>query len=264
MGLREKTQVSASSKEILVVLSMGSSLCRSHFVSFDSINNDGMRLANLLSFEDFKRHLAAGTVPQFVMMSPNMLNDGHNTTLDYATKWAQEWLKPLLEDKAFAERTVIQLTYDESEDYDKPNHIVSLLLGNGIPKALRGTEDMAFYTHFSVLATVENNWELPTLGRFDVGSNVFQFVADVTKYTNKDPPNVGDVDNSVSYPGFLHDTNKIGYPSPNMRKNLIGAGSLPILDDIAKAWESSGRDKTPYDGTNTVHDAKNVPLYISQ
>lgn len=62
------------------------------FVSYDSVNKNGSRLMNLLSFEDFKNDLAAGTVPQFVMMSPDMLNDGHNTTLDYATKWAREFI----------------------------------------------------------------------------------------------------------------------------------------------------------------------------
>ncbi|KAH8198530.1 hypothetical protein TruAng_007309 [Truncatella angustata] len=236
-----------------------------HFVSFDSINKDGSRLAKLLSFEDFKRELAAGTLPQFIMMSPDMLNDGHNTTLSYATNWAHEFLLPLLADDAFAEPTVIQLTYDESEDYGKPNQIVSLLLGNGIPKDKKGTEDNDFYTHYSVLATTQNNWSLSNLGRYDVGANVFKFVAGVTGYANKDPENAGSVDNSISYAGYLNNESnaQAEIPSPNLK--LTGAGGQPILEHIRKAWQADEFKKTPYDDSGKVFDGdKNVPEYKLQ
>jgi hypothetical protein len=222
---------------------------------------DGTRLAKLLSFEDFKRDLAAGTVPQFVMMSPDMNNDGHNTTLSYATKWAHEFLLPMLKEGVFAEPTVIQLTYDESADYGKPNHIVSLILGEGIPQSLEGTEDNTFYTHYSVLATIENNWGLPNLGRYDVGANVFQFVADVTGYSNKDPPNAATVDNSVSYSGaFNNETSmQVAIPPPNLK--LVGAGGLGVHDHIRMEWQADEFKKTPYDGSGNVFDAKNAPNY---
>ncbi|KAI0136820.1 phosphoesterase family-domain-containing protein [Xylariales sp. AK1849] len=231
-----------------------------HFVSFDSIALDGSRLAKLLSFEDFKRDLAAGTVPQFVMMSPDMKNDGHNTTLEYATKWAHEFLLPLLAEDAFAEPTVIQLTYDESENYEKPNQIVSLLLGNGVLKNQEGTEDNTFYTHYSVLATVENNWGLPNLGRYDVGANVFELVADVTGYSNKDPQDAASVDNSVSYAGALNNETQVTIPPPNLK--LVGAGGQPVLDSIRYTWQAEEFMVTPYDGSGNVFDGdKNVPVY---
>ncbi|KAK6083553.1 phosphoesterase [Seiridium cupressi] len=236
-----------------------------HFVSFDSVNKDGSRLAKLLSFRDFKRHFAAGTLPQFIMMSPDMKNDGHNTTLEYATKWAHEFLLPLITDSAFAESTVIQLTYDESENYEKPNQIVSLLLGNGIPKGKEGTEDKDFYTHYSVLATVENNWDLPNLGRYDVGANVFKFVADTTGYVNKDPENAASVDNSISYTGILNNetTPETELPPPNLK--LTGAGGQPILESIQKAWQAEEFKKSPYDGSGKVFDGdKNLPDYKLQ
>ena len=227
---------------------------------------NGSRLANLLSFEDFRRDVEAGTVPQFVMMSPDMLNDGHNTTLDYATKWAHDYLEPLLKDDVFAERTLIQLTYDETEDYAEPNRIVSLLLGNAVSESQKGSEDDTFYTHFSILSTVEHNWELPNLGRYDVGANVFKILADETKYENKDPPNVKSVNNSVSYPGPFnrnHTTKLLDYPAPNLQ--LIGAGGLPVLDSIQEAWKDEAKsEETPYDGTGNVYDGDNPPVYKSQ
>lgn len=237
----------------------------SPFVSYDSVNLNGTRLANLLSFKDFKRDLAAGRVPQFVMMSPDMLNDGHNTTLDYATKWAHEFLLPLLVDGVFAEKTLIQLTYDETEDYSEPNRIVSLLLGSAVPAAQKGSKDDTFYTHFSLLSTVENNWELPNLGRYDVGANVFKLLADTTGYENKDPPNVQSVNNSISYPGPFnrnHTIKSADFPPPNLM--LSGAGGLPVLSAIRKAWQSEADSETPYDGSGSVYDGDTLPVYKPQ
>ncbi|KAL2167908.1 hypothetical protein VTG60DRAFT_646 [Thermothelomyces hinnuleus] len=233
------------------------------FVSFDSITNYGERLLKIDSFDAFQRAFAAKKVPEYVFMSPNMMNDGHNTTLDYATKWSHKFLQPLLADKAFDERTLIALTYDESETYEEPNHIVTLLLGNAIPPALKGTEDDTFYTHYSMLSTLELNWRLHTLGRYDVGANVFKFVADQLKYTaNKEPENAATVDNSVSYPGLLNIDTSARLPLPFPNTKLVGASGLGILPSIEKALSRTKITKTPYDGSGKVFDGdKNPPVY---
>ncbi|KAK4102003.1 hypothetical protein N658DRAFT_515693 [Parathielavia hyrcaniae] len=233
------------------------------FVSYDSVNKNGERLLNLDSFNAFQRAFAAKEVPQFVFMSPNMMNDGHNTTLDTATKWSHRFLEPLLAGDAFDEPTLIALTYDESETYSEPNHIVTLLLGSAIPPALKGTEDDTFYTHYSILSTVQANWGLHNLGRYDVGANVFRFVADMVGYTgNKDPENAATVNNSVSYPGALNDDTSKRLPIPAPNTKLVGAGGLPILPAIEKAWSGARKWQTPYDGSGKVFDADSPPVYM--
>ncbi|KAK4667090.1 hypothetical protein QC763_306100 [Podospora pseudopauciseta] len=234
------------------------------FVSYESVIMEGERLLALDSFRAFQRAFKAKEVPQFVFMTPNMMNDGHNTSNKFAADWAHKFLQPFLDPEAFDEKTLIMLTYDESEDYSQPNHIVTLLLGSAIPPALKGTEDSTFYTHFSLLSTIQNNWMLPNLGRYDVGANVFQFVADASGYTkNKEPANAASVNNSISYPGFLHTepTNRLDIPIPNDK--LIGAGGLPILDKIKQKWAGDIKKvgKTPYDGSGNVHDGDNPPVY---
>ncbi|KAK4152885.1 phosphoesterase family-domain-containing protein [Chaetomidium leptoderma] len=233
------------------------------FVSYDSITMNGQRLLNLDSFDAFQRAFAAKKVPQFVFMSPNMMNDGHNSSLEVATQWSHKFLQPLLAEHAFDERTLIALTYDESETYSEPNHIVTLLLGNAIPPALKGTQDDTFYTHYSMLSTVQANWGLHNLGRYDVGANVFQFVADKTGYAgNRDPENASSVNNSLSYPGLLNEdpSRRLPIPAPNTK--LIGAGGLPILPAIEAAWSGTQKWQTPYDGSGRVCDGdSNPPVY---
>ena len=64
------------------------------------------------------------------------------------------------------------------------NRVSNILLGGAIHKHLRVIKfnDSNFYDHYwySEIATVEANWDLPTLGRYDVGANVFAFVAQET------------------------------------------------------------------------------------
>ncbi|KAK1458404.1 phosphoesterase [Colletotrichum cuscutae] len=236
------------------------------FVSFDSINLNGSRLLNIEGFDDFKTDFEKKKVPQWVFMSPNQMNDGHNTSLEYATKWAQDFLKPMLVPGAFKERTLIQLTYDESDDHGKPNKIASLLLGSALPQDRRGTEDKTFYTHYSMLSTVQFNWETPNLGRYDVGANIFQFVQDLGSRVlvpNKDPPNMASVNNSESYFGPLNgDASKFRpYPPPNLALN--GSSGLPILEHTRLQWVFHNQP-TPYDGNGTLYDANSQPQYIPQ
>lgn len=232
-------------------------------MSFDSVNMNGSKLLNLLSLADFKRALEKREVPQFVFITPNMMNDGHNTTLDYASKWSRELVELLLLDNAFDERTLIMLTFDESESYSEPNHIVTLLMGSAVPQKLKNTKDTTFYTHYSMLSTIEHNWELPNLGRYDVGANVFRFVGEATGWGRfKDPTNADTVNNSVSYPGFLSEdaSKRLPIPVPNM--NLVGAGGLSVLDSVTQQWKGTEDKHTPYDGSGRVQDGENnLPVY---
>lgn len=136
-------------------------------------------------------------------------NQGHDTNVDFMSKWIQFWLNPLLADPRFNDnRTIILLTFDETESrfmpfftpavgststlsiaYSINNRIWTLVLGGGLPISLKNTTDDTFYTHYSCLSTVEANWGLGSLGRGDTNAtlnNVFDFVASVTGWKNND------------------------------------------------------------------------------
>lgn len=242
----------------------------SPFVSYDSVNLNGTRLSKLQSFTAFGSDVKADTLPQYAHLSPDMLNDGHNTSLQYAANWTQSFLTPLLSNEKFMNRTLILLTYDESATYPLPNHIVSLLLGGAIPSNKKGTTDDTMYTHYSILSTLENNWELPNLGRYDVGANVFQVVADQTGYTNHAPSDAASVNNSLSYGGFLNnDPSKyLPIPAPNLK--LVGAGGQGVDSSVHINWNTAENQLTPYDGSGTFYDGgngssnPNAPVYKVQ
>ncbi|THV53270.1 hypothetical protein BGAL_0055g00290 [Botrytis galanthina] len=241
------------------------------FVSYDSINTNGTRLQNLLSLADFSTTVKSNpsSLPQYAHISPDMLNDGHNTSLAYGANWTRSFLTPLLQNEAFMNNTLILLTYDESETYSKPNRIYSVLLGGAVPADKKGTVDTTIYSHYSILSTLQNNWGLPNLGRYDVGANVFDLCASKTNYTNINL-NMTILNNSLSYPGFLNNDPAKWAPVPVPNLQLIGAGGKGVDDYTHAEWVSAKSENTPYDGSGEFFDGGNgvtderKPVYAKQ
>ncbi|KAI9451137.1 hypothetical protein BJY52DRAFT_1125407, partial [Lactarius psammicola] len=110
--------------------------------------------------------------PQWIFVAPNMVNDGHDTIIGIAGQWVDYWLLPFPNDTNFNDnRTLILLTFDETETYTVDNRILSLLLGGSLPESARGTVDSIYYTDYS-LSTVEANRGLGSLGRGDTNKCV--------------------------------------------------------------------------------------------
>lgn len=139
-----------------------------------------------------------------------------------------------------------------------------------MPSKLKGTTDDTLYTHYSILSTLENNWELPNLGRYDVGANVFDLVASQTGYKNHPPYNIANVNNSLSYGGFLN-SDPAQYkeiPPPNLQ--LVGAGRQGVERMVSILWAQHANEMTPYDGSGDLADggngvtSPNEPVYKAQ
>ncbi|KAG0053231.1 hypothetical protein BGZ83_001469 [Gryganskiella cystojenkinii] len=171
-----------------------SSYYRKHnpFVSFDLIAKNSTRCtSHVVPATQFQTDLNAGNLPNYSFYTPNIKNDGHDTTVAYASKWLKGFLTPLLSNAKFLQNTLVVVTFDEADDYsDDTNHVLSLLFGDSI-KGLENTVDDTYLTHYSLISSITNNWGLGNLGRNDVGElgNVFGYVASKTGYNNVDVPN---------------------------------------------------------------------------
>lgn len=67
----------------------------------------------------------------------------------------------------------MNVAFDETECYYIPNKVFSVLLGDVTPKSKWGTTDGTRYDHYSMLATLEDNWDLGNLGLNDVHATRF-------------------------------------------------------------------------------------------
>jgi acid phosphatase len=234
-------------------------------VIYESVSGNATRSANLKNFTLFDQDLANDALPQWMFITPNMTNDGHDTNITFAGTFAHAFLTPLLANPNFnSDRTLIFLTWDETETSTIANKVVGILLGGAVPANLVGTSDSAFYNHYSQIATVEANWDLPTLGRYDVGANVFSFVAAKTgdKIRTLSSPllPLSQTLLDSSYPGIFNSAKSAPIPVPN---TTLVVNGRPVLPQIVETWGSSALQAcTTYNGSLGVPSAKNPPVLI--
>ena len=91
----------------------------SPLVIHDSVANSSSRANRIRNFNDFAADINANALPQWMFVTPNLVNDAHDTTIDYASSWLDYWLVPLLADPTFnsgsgTDGTLIVLTFDEN------------------------------------------------------------------------------------------------------------------------------------------------------
>ena len=225
-------------------------------ILYESVTSNATRLSLIKNFTSFYSDLAAQTLPQWSFITPNMTDDGHDTTITFAANWARTFLEPLLNNTYFTNNTLILLTFDEADTYTEHNNIFTIALGGAIPANLKGTNDSTFYNHYSALSSVSVNWGLPSLGRWDCNANVFQTVANATNYNNY----IVDTTNlyfNASYPGPLSDDHYLAvWPQPAISaKCAAGQG---VLGSIASTWKSGVPSLNysgpyPYDQVNGIN-----------
>jgi len=232
-------------------------------IIYESISGNATRSANTKNFTLFDQDLANGLIPQWVFITPNLTNDGHDTNVTFAGTFTKNFLTPLLTNPNFNNnRTLIFLTWDETATSTIQNRVVGILLGGAVPANLIGTTDTNFYNHYSQIATVEANWDLPTLGRYDVGANVFSFVAAKTgdKIRSLTSPllSLSKTLLDLSYPGIFNSAKSAPIPIPN---TTLVVNGRPVLPQIVATWGSAALQACAgYNGSVGVPSAKDPPI----
>lgn len=230
-----------------------------HFEQYISQNKNLSMIDQSRSM--FHKDLKDNKLPQWMFITPNMTSDGHDTDIATAGRWVRNFLEPLLEDSNFMNNTLVLLTFDENETYAQHNQILGVLLGDALPKELIGTTDNNFYNHYSEIATVSANWDLPTLGRWDVGANVYDWVAKKTgdkvrQWKSADEFQARYFNYSQAGP-FNTAGGNHQYPAPNLKLDDSFNGR-PIHPSIKKRWAGT-TSPSYYEDTIEVPDGLHPP-----
>ena len=148
--------------------------------------------------------------------------------------------------------------FDENDTKGEQNRVDTVLLGNAVPKELIGTQDDTFYSHYSEISTIEANWNLHTLGRYDVGANVFRFVAEKTGDVIGSLNNLDQTFLNSSYPGVFNTGHKAPLPVPNT--SLVVNGRT-VLQQVVDIWGSPDLQRcTTYNGSLEIPSGTNPPV----
>lgn len=128
------------------------------FVYFDDINGwDGSKFQpsprcneHVVDYAELDRDLAAGTLPRYVFITPNMINDMHDGSVAQGDAWLAHEVPKILGSDAFNRGGVLFLTWDEgSKNSDDPPMIVIS------PHARRGMVSQTPFTASSYVKTVQ-------------------------------------------------------------------------------------------------------------
>lgn len=109
------------------------------------------------------------------------------------------------------------------------------------------------------------NWNLPTLGRWDVGANVFAMTANKTGDILRPWAGVSNTLNATvflntSLPGPFNSVNSsVPYPAPNVLMTQNGRHVLPAV--VSKWFTASQSQGTYYNNTVQIPDGLRPPTY---
>jgi hypothetical protein len=80
-------------------------------ISYDNIHNNPTRCQNIVNLTVLDDDLAQGTLPNYMFLSPNIDDDGHNTNVQFAGQWLDGFLSSRL--LKFPRGTLVVVTWDE-------------------------------------------------------------------------------------------------------------------------------------------------------
>jgi phospholipase C len=140
------------------------------FIYYDNVRNNPQRCKQIVPFTQFVSDATAGALPDYVWISPNMCNDGHDCPTSVGDAWLQTWVPTILNSKAWKDNGVLFITFDEGEGKKgytegccregNGGHVATLVIS---PLSRPGYQSPIGYDHYSLLRTIEDAWGLPEL-----------------------------------------------------------------------------------------------------
>ena len=114
--------------------------------------------AQVVPFSQFASDMGSGAVPQFVWITPDLCNDGHDCSNAVVSQWLAQTVPVILNSDAWKTNGVLFITYDEGED--SANSVLTLVIRD---RQVNLRSSVA-YDHYSLLASIEDLLGLPRLG----------------------------------------------------------------------------------------------------
>ncbi|HEX9438220.1 MAG TPA: alkaline phosphatase family protein [Roseiflexaceae bacterium] len=136
------------------------------FIYYDNIRLNPTRCNKIVPFTQFAQDLATDMVPNYVWITPDMCNDLHDCSLDVGDAWLQTWVPQILASPAWQQNGVLFIIFDEGNTRAgcctnaAGGQIATIVISPlGVPSYRSATA----YTHYSLLRTIEDAWDMPHL-----------------------------------------------------------------------------------------------------
>ena len=141
------------------------------FIYFDPIRTDTARCErSVVPLTALQTDIEAGSLPNFIFITPNMCNDAHDCSLDVTDAWLADLLNKLVPAlNATGSSYLLVMTFDEGQGTHSCCGLPAEAGGRVpvvfySPLVKNGFEDSTPHTHYSLLKTISAAWGLPYLG----------------------------------------------------------------------------------------------------
>jgi hypothetical protein len=125
-------------------------------ISYTSISGNGARCANITNLAAFNP-----AASNFAYIVPNLINDMHDGSIATGDNFLRAFVPQITTSPSFA-NSVVFLTFDEgSSNANGGGHVVTIAITGNMTA---GYQAPTFYSHYSLLHTIEQAWGLPYLG----------------------------------------------------------------------------------------------------
>jgi hypothetical protein len=150
------------------------------FVYFDGVRLNQKRCEqSVVPLTELKKDIEAGSLPNFLFITPNMCNGSHDCPLNVTDAWLADLMATLTPElDETGEPYLIVAMFEEAQ---RPDDLLGKLLEKGggrVPVVLysplvkSGFEDSAPYNHYSLLKTISAAWGLSYLGHAADNDNI--------------------------------------------------------------------------------------------
>ena len=137
------------------------------FMYFHSITQNSSQCQNVVPLGSLQADLSSAQDADFVWITPNLCNDGHDCSTATADAWLATNLAPVLSSSWFQQNGVVIITWDEGTDNSgccngaSGGHIATIVITANQPQHLTSAQAV---DHAGTLRTIERLYGLPPLG----------------------------------------------------------------------------------------------------
>ncbi len=132
------------------------------FLYFADVAGSRSRRDRVVPFTQLARDLAAGRLPDFSLLVPNLCDDMHDCPVATGDAWLEAHVAPLLRSPVLAGGVVFVVFDEGTSDAGGGGHVEALALG---PAVRPGSVFLRPTDHYGLLRTIEDAWRLPRLGQ---------------------------------------------------------------------------------------------------
>jgi acid phosphatase len=121
----------------------------------------GVDRTRIVPFTELSRDLAAGRLPDFSLVVPDLCDDMHDCSVATGDAWLRAHVVPLLRSPELRGGVVFVVFDEGTSDAGGGGHVEALALGPAVrPHSVFGQAT----NHYGLLRTIEDAWGLPELG----------------------------------------------------------------------------------------------------